>query len=191
MLIGLDLDSVLADLMTPLNDFYNKRHGTDFRVDDYFEFNLSLVWGCSIEDVYSIIFDFYESELMDQIPLMPGANEAVSYLKKDHELVVITARPDMTKATTVGWLNNHFPDTFSRIVLTNQVSREDIVAKTKGEIGSELGIEAMIDDNIDNVMDCIQHGIKGYLFSSPWNQDKTISDKIIRIHNWQEIDRHF
>jgi 5'(3')-deoxyribonucleotidase len=128
---------------------------------------------------------------MDQIPLMPHAIEGVEYLKKLHELVVITARPDLTKTTTLKWLDTHFPNTFSDIVLTNQITREDIVAKTKGEVGEELGINAMIDDSIDNVVDCINHGIKGYLFSSSWNQDETVSDKIVRLRGWHEINHHF
>ena len=162
MIIGIDVDSVLADLMVPLNAFHNKMSGTCITMDDYLEYSLVETWGCAHQEVVDQVYAFYESPEMDNIPLIPGAIDGITYLRQKNELIVITSRPSTTKLSTCRWLNTHFPHSFKDIILSNQFSRNNGESKTKGEIGRELGVEVMIDDHIDYVEDCIQHGIKSF-----------------------------
>jgi uncharacterized HAD superfamily protein len=191
MLIGIDLDSVLADLMIPLNDFHNDRYGTRLVTEDYVDYNLARFWNCSRAEAMERVYDFYDSPLMETIPLIPGSIEGINYLRQHHQLIVITSRPDSTQASTTKWINRYFPDTFSKIILSNQFSKYQVKAKTKGMIGKELGIEAMIDDHIEYVQDCADHGIQTYLFEAPWNKYKAVSNSIIRMRDWSEVSDYF
>jgi uncharacterized HAD superfamily protein len=191
MLIGIDLDSVLADLMIPLNDFHNDRYGTRLVTEDYVDYNLARFWNCSRVEAMERVYDFYDSPLMDTIPLIPGSIEGINYLRQHHQLIVITSRPDSTETSTTKWINRYFPNTFSRVILSNQFSKYQVKAKTKGMIGKELGIEAMIDDHIEYIQDCDSYGIQSYLFKAPWNQDKEIPPHIIFLRGWHEVPDYF
>ncbi len=191
MKIGIDLDSVLAEILTPLNDFYNHRFGTNYQLSEYVNFSLSKVWGCTSEKAIEAVFEFYHSPYMKAIPVVAGAVEAVDYLRKKHELIVITSRSEEISEITHQWINQYFPNRFAEVVLTNQFSRPGIEFKTKGEVGKEIGIEAMIDDNLDNLLDCAKHGINGYLFEAGWNRYQTVPESIVRIKSWTEVNKWF
>jgi len=191
MIIGIDMDSVLADLIEPLNRFHCDRYGTTLTLSDYTDYDLSNIWLCPPDEVLARIFEFYESPYMDEIPVMPGAIEGVAYLKQKHTLVLITSRPLLTEKKTEAWIKYNFPGSFDKVVLSNQVSSNDEKKRTKAEIGKELGIEAMIDDHIDYVNDCVENGITSYLFEAPWNKGKFVSEGIFHLKDWQEVKHYF
>jgi uncharacterized HAD superfamily protein len=120
-----------------------------------------------------------------------GAVDGVNYLKKKHNLFLITSRPNITKRSTLCWLDRYFPIVFDQIILSNQFSIEAGKKKTKGEIGVEVGIDAMIDDHIDYVVDCMNHGIKSYLFEATWNKQIVVSSEIVRMRGWVDVKSYF
>jgi uncharacterized HAD superfamily protein len=67
MKIGIDMDSVLADITSSLNAFHNERYGTQCKVEDYLDYDLSTIWKCAPDEAYERVYAFYESPFMDMI----------------------------------------------------------------------------------------------------------------------------
>lgn len=187
MKIGVDMDSVIADLIPPMVAFHNERYHTDLTVSSHSNYNLSVVWKCDPTDVLFRIFEYYESPHFDRVMPIKGAVEGINRLSEKHELILITARPHRIEHKTHAWLQKHFHGKFNKILHTNLVSSKNETRKKKSQVCKEEGISAMIDDAPDYAIDCASEGIQVYLFPALWN--KTIQPhKLIRpVSGWDEI----
>lgn len=191
MRIGIDMDSVIADLMTPLIEFHNIHYKTSFTLQHHTTYDLREVWSCDYKETLERVSKFYDSEYFTNVIPMPGSIKGIQYLCQNHELLIITSRPTILEQKTEAWIQKHFPDTFSHIVLTNQYSKENTPSKTKAEVGKELGIELMIEDGLEFALNCSEAGIKVFLLDMPWNQVKSLPKNITRVHSWEQLVEKF
>lgn len=187
--IGVDLDSVLAELSSKLLEYLNDTYDTDFSVDDCKEYDLSSMWNCSKNECTRRVYDFYKSKYFEEVKPVKGSKEGIKYLANKYDLFVITSRPSWLEKETVEWVEKYFPSKFKKVILTNQVSIEEKM-KTKSEVGKELGISYLIDDHVEYLMDSFNNGIKVIAFDMPWNRKADLPDEVIRISNWKEIEKH-
>jgi len=185
MLIGIDLDSVVADIMPPLIDYHNKNYGTSLVLSDYKVFELGVTWRCSREEVLSRAFNFYRSSWFDTVKPVKGAIEGIEYLSRNCELHIITSRPNIIKEKTDKWIFKYFPKKFKTIHHTNQFSKKG--GKNKSEICQSLGIKMIIEDSLAFAHDCSSSDIKVLLMDMPWNQSKTLPKNITRVYGWKDI----
>lgn len=190
MKIGVDLDSVLADIMPPLIDFHNTHYGTKSKLEDHVVYDLTTVWKCTKEEVIERLFKFYDSPHMDMTKPIKGAQEGIDYLKSKHTLILITSRPHSIESKTIDWLDLHFPKSFNDVYHTNQVSRKGSVHKKKSQVCKEIGTQTMIEDCLEYALDVSQTGIPVYLFDSVWNQNVHLPSNITRFYEWKEIKSH-
>jgi len=189
MRIGVDIDDVLADFMFPLVNYHNEKYGTTFVRDDFTSFNLWETWGGTPEEAIDKVFQFYDSPDFHQIGIVAGASEALEVLKKNHELSIITARPEILRAQTIDWIERHFPNTFSEIHIANKFSKTG-PQLTKREICERNSIHLLIDDSIENAFQCANAERKILLLVRPWNQSEKLPASIIRVFSWEEIVQH-
>jgi len=187
MKIGIDLDSVVANIMTPLIDFHNKNYRTNLKLSDHTTFLIEKIWRCSEEEAINRIFKFYQSGFMDKIKPMPGSVDGIEYLSKIHELHIITSRPYITDKDTNHWVNKYFPNNFKTINHTNQGGKKGSHKIYKSEVVKMLGISLFIEDHLDFAYDCASLDIKILLMNMPWNQTKKLPENIIRVYSWKEI----
>jgi uncharacterized HAD superfamily protein len=188
MNIGIDLDGVLADTMTMINEYYNTGHGTNFILDDYRQFELRETWKCTREDALKKIDEFFFSDYFKTVIPVSGAVEGINALSGGHKLFVITARPGHVQEETRNWLSRHYGNKFSGIFFTNEWRHENSGPRSKQEMCSELGIDVLIEDSLENAMACNSDGIKIFLLDRPWNRtEEEIPANIIRAYSWDEI----
>lgn len=187
MKIGVDLDSVLADIMNPLIRFHNTTYKKKHTIDDHNTYNLSLIWDVSEDEVVRRIYAFYESPYMDEIKPMKGSVEGVTHLSSIHDLHVITARPYDIEEKTIAWLDRYYPQKFKSIYHTNWVSSSKFKKRDKSELCIEYGVECMIEDHLDFAADIASKDIEVLLLDSPWNQVNVLPKGVKRVHSWQEI----
>ncbi len=187
MKIGVDMDSVLAEIMQPMVEFHNARYHTDLTFHDHTDYNLSKVWKCDPTDVLFRIFEYYESPYFDKVQPIEGAVEGIGRLSVSHDLYLITSRPHRIEHKTNAWLKKHFPDKFKKVLHTNQVSHSHEVRKTKSQVCKEEGISLMIDDAPDYAIDCAQAGIQVFLFPALWNKSVPEHKFIRPVAGWSEI----
>lgn len=190
MKIGVDLDSVLADILPPLVDFHNESYGSSLSLEDHIHYDLSKIWSCSSEEVIERLFAFYASSHMNRIQPIDGAKEGITYLSMHHELILVTSRPHHIESQTEEWLRLHFPGFFQHIHHSNQVSRKGSVHRKKSEICREMGVESMIEDCLDYAIDISSAHIPVYLLDNRWNQCKKLPKNVVRIFSWQEIKNY-
>lgn len=187
--IGVDLDSVLASLTPHLLEFHNQNYGTNLKEEDCIDYRLSLLWGCSVDEVVKRLYEFYDSNYFNKVVPVKGSQRGIDYLASKYDLYVITSRPTWIEDKTVGWLKKYFTEKFLEIRLTNQVSIGE-KKKSKAEVGAELGIDYLIDDHIDYVLDAYNNGISAIIRDRPWNRGRDLPEGILRFYDWEEIESY-
>jgi len=191
MKIGVDMDSVLAEIILPLDTFHNNIYKTRISFSDHTVYRLDKLWNCSEKEVIRRIYEFYESPYFDRTKPIEGAKKGINILAKDHTLILISSRPIIIEHKSHEWLDIYFKNKFSKIVHTNQVSHKHETRKKKSEICVEEGISIMIEDHVDYALDCALAGIQVYLLPAPWNKNNNIThSNIKRVNNWTEITDH-
>lgn len=187
MKIGVDMDSVIAEIMQPMVDFHNERYHTHLTLADHDDYDLAKVWQCDPADVLPRIFEYYESSHFENTRPVNGSVRGIGYLAAKYDLYLITSRPHLVEGKTNSWINRYFPDKFRKVLHTNQVSHQHEKRKKKSEVCREEGITMMIDDAVDYAVDCAQAGIQVYLFSASWNRNYPKHENIRKVAGWEEI----
>lgn len=181
--IGIDFDDVLMDFNGGLFNYYNSINGTSFTRKDITDFKLENLWGCSVEEVRKLVTDFYNSPEHDKNNLVEGASEAIELLSRDHDLIIVTARPEAVRPITERWLSKNFPNKFHSIHFADFLFSK---GRSKGEICDELGVELFIDDGMHNAESIAATGKKVFLLDAPWNQGD-LKPNIERVYSWKEL----
>ena len=186
MIIGIDIDDVLADFSDHMIGFVNEAHGTNTSIEDHTSYNLWEIWGCTREESDKRILDFCSSEKFKKIKPVNGSQEVVRVLNDKHDLHVITSRAKVISKETEMWIVKYFPELlgslhFSDIWFSKGKSRR------KSDICVGLGVEVLIEDCLEYANECAAEGIKILLFDRPWNQVETLNSNITRVYSWAEI----
>lgn len=189
MNIGVDMDSVIAEIIVPIDLFHNRKYKTNLSYNDHSVYDLRSIWQCNDEQVYERIFEFYHSPEFTKVKPIDGSQEAVKKLAKLHNLHLITSRPHDIEQKTKQWLNAFFPHQFVSVTHTNQVSKnKKEMSVKKSVIAKQLKIELMIDDHLTYALDCANNEINTLLFEAPWNKTYIPQHKFLtKVAGWSEI----
>lgn len=187
MVIGLDMDSVIADLTPHLYRFHNVTYGTDITVADHTDYNLGKLMKCEFEEAVKRVYGFYYSPYFDDVKPVPGSQQAIEYFNKEHELHVITSRPYEIQEKTISWIKEYFPIKTQNIHFTNQFTQGVNSGVTKSFFCRELKTDIMIEDALEYAIDCASCNIDILLLDMPWNQSNELPTNIHRLLSWEEI----
>ena len=190
MIIGVDIDGVLANLIVPFLKFHNRKYKTSDIPANHISNDLTIIWKCSKEEAHRRVFEFYMSSDFEKIKPVEGAVEGINRLGKKHKLHAITARPPIMQRKTDLWINQYFHKKFEIIHHTNLFSLEG-AKKNKSQVCQELGIKTIIEDDLNYALDCANLDINVYLLDSPWNKTKKLPKNIIRVFGWRDITKKF
>lgn len=185
MIIGIDLDDVLADTATAVSEFHNARYGTSFKTSEQKVFNLTKHWGVDQAECRTRVMEFYHSPFNDTIKPIAGAQDYLPLLAREHDVKIITSRQDAAREKTHSWLERHFPSISCDVHFASNYF--GLNQHTKSSLCTILGVSMLIDDSTEYALECADHGIDVLLFDAPWNQENTKSSKIRRVHSWEEI----
>jgi len=156
--IGLDIDEVLADWVTPWIKYYNLQKPTSWYFDRHILERFEEMRKKGVLD------EFY----LNLKPKIKGGDvpfEPVCY---------ITSRP-VSSDVTYEWLDrNGFP---ARPVHTVGMGESKI------EVAKKAGVEVFVDDRYENFRDFNENGICCYLFDAPHNQRYNVGFKRIKSLN--------
>jgi len=187
MIIAIDIDAVLGDFLSQFLKYRNDTYGTNWRLDQFYTNVWATVFNESKEEMYSILSDFFNSEYIHDIKLIPGAKTGIDMLKREGlTLEVVTSRPRLIKRETYAWLDRYFPGEFTKVFFSNQPAYGSF-GPTKGMICEEIGASFFIDDQYPYCEEVAQRGIHTFLFDCPWNQDIDLAPNIERVKSWGAI----
>jgi 5'(3')-deoxyribonucleotidase len=172
--ILIDLDGVIRDFVGSLIRVYNRLHP---------EHQVKPVNSRQLEDFFPIgpgIYRFMEpgliEEIMQEAKPYPGAVEALNCWKNEYEIVVVTAQPDIIKASTYIWIGKYN-------LPTNEVHMTYEKSKVAGV--------ALLDDFTDNLQEFADDGRLAVCLDQPWNQQwqgkrvKTVDEFFRLIQKYQ------
>lgn len=182
--IGVDIDEVLAETVNGFLAFYNTTHGTDYQFDTITDYSFGKQFGLSPEEELASIKEFFASDYFPALKPVNGSVRAIKEIAKYHELFAVSSRPEQLLPQTKMWLEQHFGDSFTRIILTNSLLD---TSRTKSKICQALGLDIFIEDQISYAEDCAQVCSAVYLLDKPWNQAEITNKKIMRVKSWKDI----
>ncbi|MEK9156244.1 MAG: hypothetical protein AAB360_02995 [Patescibacteria group bacterium] len=187
MLIGVDLDDTLADTMSALINFHNDCYGTSLCKNKIVDLDYLALWQCSKEETYTRFHRFFSTPYYENSVPQEGSREIIKKLVKANELVIITGRAvDVIAEQTFFWLKKHFPGRFSNVYFVNDYAKDRDYKRIKTDICRRLGVDLLIDDSHECVLDCAKNGIPAILFNQPWNQGY-LPPAVPRTSSWSEI----
>ena len=187
MLIGVDLDEVLADLLSAFIRYHNDKYGTSLDREGFHSYDLWKAWGGTREDAVQKVKDFYKTKYFKNITPLSGSVRGIDILCKTNELIVITSRPSYVEEETKEWINYYFPDKFSDIYFVANPYQPGIYKRKKSDICRELGVDVFIEDCFNYARDCANNGTHVFLFDSPWNRSGKLPTGVVRVKSWGEI----
>lgn len=182
--IGVDIDEILSETVRTFLDFYNNKHSTSFVFDVITDYHFGKLIGISLDEEKRAVGEFYSSEVARDLPTLPGSVKAIKKLAQENELYAVSSRPTQLMPLTTEWINSHYPNCFTDIILTN--SHFD-ATKTKSDVCKNLELDIFIDDQIVYAEDCAIVCEKVFLMNKPWSKGTLVAPNIIRVDSWADI----
>ncbi len=189
MKIGIDLDEVLADLIGNFIIHHNQTYGTFLKKEYFKTYSFSDTLGITSEEGIKRVYDFYKTKYFKDMQPIKDATETINLLNQQHNLYLVTSRPDFLKKETEEWLVKYFQNSFLDIFYSsNHYSKRNNCGKTKSQLCEDLGISILIDDSLEYILQCSDIGVGGLLFGDyPWNQNGNLPQNVSRTRNWKEV----
>lgn len=183
--IGYDIDGVLADFLTPFNDYLFKKTGEKVakeRITDYSWWKCFT--GLSEGDFWKHFDEFGLEGYYRKFPALRGAKSAVPILLNRHDYHFITSRPDYTYDDTIVWLQRNF----------GPVRDDKITFCRGGDKSKEIlkhGVDVFIEDAPHHILDIAKNtDITLYIMDAPYNRsvlDKYDNGRMFRFHSWDDL----
>lgn len=167
--IAVDMDEVIAEMMTKILTIYEKEHGKVLTRDKY--------WGKRLQDVPEVMAYrplIFEKGFFRDLPVMKDSQEVLQELSERFDIYIVTAAMTFRNSfeDKYDWLEEHF----SFIPWRNVVFCGDKhIIKT----------DWLIDDTPYNLKNFSGTPL---LYTSSHN---TREDRYRRVNNWQEIREYF
>lgn len=177
--IGVDIDGVLADLLTPWLKWYNKEYNDNLTNEDIISWDMNKFVK---KEAKNKIYDYLNfPNIYDDIKVLDPLS--IGVLKEwasepSLEIFIITScgnRPNMI-AGKLKWLKENYP-------FLNK--RNFVFTDNKGV----ANVDVMVDDYSVNLDKVFKANDQTYLFlyDSYHNQDKS-DDDYVRVKNWKDIE---
>lgn len=169
--IAIDMDEVIADALAEHIRLYNERWGKSVHQDQLVGRHLSDI--VDPEHLPSLR-EFLDEAFFANLEVMPGAQEVIKKLSKQHDVYITTAAMEVPRslASKYTWLQQHFPF----LSPMNYVFCGD---------KSIVDADYLIDDQARH-FDKFK-GV-GILFDAPHNRKLT---GYTRVRNWYEVEALF
>jgi len=167
--IAIDMDEVLAEMMTKVLDIYEKEYGEVLTREEY--------WGKSFQELPKITALrplIFEKGFFRDLPVMADSQEVLQELSERFDLYIVTAAMEFRNSfeDKYDWLAEHFPF----------ISWRNLVFCGDKHI---IKTDWLIDDTPYNLKRF--SGIP-LIYTASHN---TQEDCFHRVNNWQEIREYF
>lgn len=194
-IIAVDIDDTIAESLEAFRKKANEHAGSNLAPDDYkieadYWGYYEQVWEQhGITDLVNAT-KVYEDLHTDQslVPLLPGAQFAVSELMKKYEIVLITARDPRWEAATKDWIRDQFGDRAPDLYFSQ--AHRDASSKTKGQICKDVGAEWLVDDNVEHCLSAVKEEVTPILFGD-YGWQHHAPEELVRCEDWQAVLEYF
>lgn len=185
--IWVDCDEVLSETinellkLSPLKEKGIKRSD----ITSYELYEVEKIW-LTKEQALQNFFSFFESsEYYKTQPVSWAYEKLYERKQKWYNLFVVTARNKPYEQQTRKRVETHFPWIFSNFLFMNKHTENEI---PKSQLCLQMGIQILIDDNAENILDMNTIGMPWFLLDKPWNQWIKDSKLLHKVYSRDEID---
>ena len=183
--IGIDLDEVAINFIDPFCEWHNLNYGTNLTREGVYSFKLHKVMNCSQEEGIERVLKFQRSHYFENLKPFPDSVIGIKALSQDNNLHIVTSRLTEFGKQTQRHINL-LPNVFSGVYTTGAYPGEYSPSIMKSSICKKLGITTILEDNLDEALDCAKNEIRALLFNRPWNQTNHLNEYITRVYSWQD-----
>ncbi len=184
MIIGVDIDGVIADSEPTYRRTINRLFNLDLKKEDVTSYKYEECAGLTDEQMHLFWKTFYREGGWLKIKPIKGARKFLAKLKKEkHRIVIVTSRPrEHIKKETHQWLKENGMPYSELIFLENHRSKHQ-AALLRGH-----RFDYFIEDYYECALDLARRGVKVLLLDYPWNRWGRPHPNIRRIKNLQEAE---
>jgi len=157
LVVGVDVDGVLADQITGVLRRLRERDGIKLAYTDIKHWRLPVG---SSDIAKEIELAQQDRQYVLRMRTHPGARRLLHFLYEHNRVMVVTARADQSREWTREWLNR------------NRLWYDDLETSTEAK-KSLHGTKVLVDDYLGNVMEFLEntHGV-AVLVDQPWNRER-------------------
>jgi 5'(3')-deoxyribonucleotidase len=157
LVIGVDIDGVLADQITEILRRVARRYDIHLSYDDVTDWRMPIA-NTNIADL--IVEAMVDPGYVLDMRMHDGAWPLVRELYRHGRLYVITARPDSAGPTTQQWLG------------AKRIPRDGVIHTTEGR-KHLYSLDVLVDDYLGNIEAFLEHSNgAAVLVDQPWNRDR-------------------
>ncbi|KAG8951256.1 hypothetical protein FRC04_006495 [Tulasnella sp. 424] len=175
-LIAVDFDDVLVATNLAAAQWHNREYGTKMALEDflYYHWWKNPYWGPMKETVSKVLRFYTADEYKQALPVFDAPRICKQLKAMGYRLVIVTARSDEHRKITEDAINKYFPGVFDGLEFTASLGGRGTSQLTKPQMLKQLGASMLIDDSLDNCMDCAKSGIPVLLFGDyEWNKRRS------------------
>lgn len=172
MKIGFDFDDVLCDFQKSWIEFNNQHFKSNLKYENMYDYDYRKVMGITTEEMLRRFKLMIDEGWFENFTPCVGAVETIKALKQQgHQLYIITARDIGIFDVTTRWTTKYFPECFTEIILTDQMSVNYGPNNTvkKSDIAKSRSLELMVDDAPHHIEDYVANNINCIMVNVPWN----------------------
>jgi len=191
-IIAVDLDEVLAETARALLSYKKNRiNWKRITWNEISSYNLWEIEKLGInkkKSIWVFLWFLLGAWLWNKInPVVGAKTKLKEFKRKWYKLHVVTARHFLLRFATWVWLYINYKHIFDSVEFANFFTR---FSTKKSEICKKLWANIIIEDNLENAIECANEWIKVYLIDKPWNQnyDKKKHKWITKVSSWSEIE---
>lgn len=174
MRIGIDIDGVVADFVKTFIPLVRERYGVALAEHDIYVHDLFLVLGITESEAIELI----RATICSDLDLIDGAKEAIDRLNQEHDVILLTARPEDLSGVTQRWLRK-----------TGIKYRELVHFRQGQKFAPDYAFDIVVDDHLQEVIRFVGKARKIIVFDHPWNQSFNVRGLFERAHTWDDILR--
>ncbi|XP_059287081.1 uncharacterized protein LOC132040458 [Lycium ferocissimum] len=194
IVVAVDVDEVLGNFVSALNEFVADRYSSYHSVSEYHVYEFFKIWKCSRDEADIRVHEFFKTSYFKTgIHPIPGARQTLQKVSRFCNLSIVTSRQNAIKDHTIEWIERHYPGLFQDIHFGNHFALNG-KSIAKSDMCRSLGATVLIDDNPRYAIECAEVGIKVLLFdyenSYPWSKSESLNGHpmVKRVHNWGEVE---
>jgi uncharacterized HAD superfamily protein len=173
MIIGVDIDNVIADTEKELRRVIFEKMGLKLDREDITSYSLDNIAGIEREDLIDILGMFDSGDIFLGLEVIDGARETLGMLKKSHEIVLVTSRPEGVREHTSIWLERE------------GIPYDKLLFASKTKVNG-VPYELFIEDQDKFACELAEDGTFVLLFDAPWNRHVR-HENINRVYTWEDV----
>ncbi len=175
MIIGVDIDNVIADTEKELRRLIREKKGLSLSREDITSYNLDGVRGLSQVDLAGIYDEFKDGGIFLGLEVIEGARETLERLSLRHRVVLVTSRPRTVEDKTRSWLARE------------RIPFHELHFATESKVNG-IPYELFLEDQDNFARELADDGTYVLLFDAPWNRHVE-HENISRVYSWSDVQK--